>query len=130
MQTRRFTCFWKSSAQNIWKSQESKMLVDPLDLTQVQNLISKESKEKYFRYWKYFVKDQEISSLKPPTKDSLFQFLKNGWEGEKKYAASTLWTIFSCINKLLQHLYDLDLSVSLFFIKFFILEEIFNDSLF
>ena len=106
------------------------MLVDPLDLTPVQNLISKESKEKYFRYWKYYVNDQEISSLKPPTKDSLFQFLKNGWEGEKKYAASTLWTIFSCVNKLLQHLYDLDLSVSLFFIKVLILEEIFNDSLF
>ena len=44
------------------------MLVDPLDLTPVQNLISKESKEKYFRYWKYYVKDQEISSLKKSEK--------------------------------------------------------------
>lgn len=117
-------------SKNPMKSQESNMLVDPLNLTAVQNLISKESKDKYFRYWKYYVKDQEISRLKPPTKDSLFQFLKKGWEGEKKYAASTLWTIFSCINKLLQHLYDLDLSVSLFFIKFLVLGKIFNDSLF
>ena len=92
------------------------MLVNPLDLSKVQNLISKESKEKYFRYWNYYVQDQKITEQELPTKDSVFEFLKKGFEGEKKYAPSTLWTIFSCINKLLQHLYDLDLSVSLFFI--------------
>ena len=87
-----------------------------LDLTPVEGLISKESKEKYYRYWNYYVKAQEITAENPPSKESLFEYLKDGFEGKKKYAATTLWTIFSCLNKMLQHLYDMDLSVSLLFI--------------
>ena len=90
------------------------MSINPLNLAPVEGLISKESKEKYFRYWKYYVNAQEISEEKLPTKDSLFEFLKNGHEGESKYAPTTLWSIFSCINKMLKHLYDLDFSVSFF----------------
>ena len=97
----------------------NKNLVNPLDLSPVEGLISKESKDKYFRYWNYYVKSQEISMENPPTKESLFEYLKDGHEGEKKYAGTTLWTIFSCLNKMLQHLYDIDLSVSFFFIKLF-----------
>ena len=37
------------------------------------------------------------------TKEYLFKYLKDGYKVEKKYAATTLWTIFSCINKMLQH---------------------------
>jgi hypothetical protein len=100
------------------------IMVNPLDLSKVENLISKESKEKYFRYWKYYVKDQKITEQNPPTKESVFEFLKNGAEGEKKYAPTTLWTIFSCLNKLLQHLYDFEITVSLFFIKLLVFGEI------
>ena len=100
------------------------MAVNPLDLSVVDKLISKESKEKYFRYWNYYVEEQGITEENPPTKDSVFDYLKNGYEGKKKYAPTTLWTIFSCLNKLCQHLYDLDLTVSLFFNKFLVLGEI------
>ena len=90
------------------------MSINPLNLAPVEGLISNESKEKYYRYWKYYVISQEISEEKLPTKASLFDFLKDGFEGEKKYAPTTLWSIFSCINKMLKHLYDFDFSVSYF----------------
>jgi hypothetical protein len=106
------------------------MSIDPTNLAPVEKLISKESKEKYYRYWKFYVIAQEISQEKPPTKDSLFQYLKDGFEGEKKYAPTTLWSIFSCINKMLKHLYDLDFSVSFFYFNYnFSFRSDFNDSL-
>ena len=87
-------------------------MVNPLDFTQFDGLISTESKEKYFRNWTYYVKSQEISPDKIPSRDSIFEYLKDCYEGEKNYAPSTLWTVFSCLNKFCQHLYDLDFSVS------------------
>ena len=87
-----------------------KMAVNPLEIEQVVELIDTKSKAKYVRYWNLFVKEQQISQDKPPNRDLILAFLKN-CRTEKGYAPTTLWTVFSCLNKFCQHLYDMDLNV-------------------
>ena len=39
--------------------------------------------------------------------------MKECRDGPRKYAATTLWTVFSCLNKFCLHLYEINLNVSI-----------------
>ena len=86
------------------------MAVDPLDVKHISELIDPKSWPKYERYWRQFCSAQEISKEKPPTPNLVLEFLK---KIEKDYAPTTMWIIYSCLNKFCQHLYDMPLNVSL-----------------
>lgn len=92
------------------------MSVNPLSISHVTELIDEKSRTKYVKYWEKFVEAKEISEDKPPTDDIILEFLKDckeGKDGAKGYAPTTLWTVFSCLNKFCRHLYKMNLNVSL-----------------
>lgn len=90
-----------------------KMSVDPLSIDHISELVDKKSWKKYKRYWLNFCSSQELSIEKPPTPNLVLEFLKI-CQKEKEYAPTTMWTVYSCLNKFCQHLYDLQLNVSSF----------------
>lgn len=88
------------------------MSVNPLEISHLKELVDAKSWPKYERYWLSFCSDLEISQEKPPTSQHVFEFLKICRDEPRGYAPTTLWTVFSCLNKFCQHLYDLNLNVS------------------
>ena len=95
------------------------MAVDPNDIKHVSDLIDVKSKRKYERNWRDFCKTMEISRDKRPTPELIFNYLKDCRDGPKGYAPTTLWTVFSCLNKFCLYLYpDMDLNVSTYFTLF------------
>lgn len=85
------------------------MAVDPLEVSHIAEFIDAKSWSKYHRYWLQFVSAQDISKEKPATAEHVLNFLRNCRD---TYAPTTMWTIFSCLNKFCQHLYELKLNVS------------------
>ena len=81
--------------------------------------------------WKLFVEEQSITNEVRPNKDNSLAFMKECRDGPRKYAATTLWTVFSCLNKFCLHLYEINLNVSindsLIFIFFSQFTKIDND---
>ena len=81
------------------------MAVNPLEISKIVELIAETSRKKYERYWKLFCFTKEISQENPATTELVFEFLKE-CRDMKNYAPTTLWTVFSCLNKFCQHLYE------------------------
>ena len=90
------------------------MAVNPLNIFHVEELINVKSRKKYVRYWKEYCEAQEISEEKPASSETEFAFLKS-CKDEREHAPTTMWTIYSCLNKFCQLLYDLNLNVSNFY---------------
>ena len=90
------------------------MSVDPLEIGHIAESIDAKSWPKYERYWKQFCEFCEISKEKPPTSEHVLDFLKD-CRDERELAPTTMWTVFSCLNKFFQHLYDKSLNVSFSF---------------
>ena len=86
------------------------MSVNPLEISHITNFIDKKSWPKYERYLFKFCSTMDVTKENPATANLVFEFLKNI---KDKYAPTTTWKIFSCLNKFCQHLYDLNLNVSL-----------------
>ena len=87
------------------------MTVDPLEISRIADLIDAKSWPKYSRYWTMFCSTMEISKEKPPTHELILEFMKI-CKNKHEYAPTTLWTVFSCLNKFCQHKYDMTLNVS------------------
>ena len=87
------------------------MSVNPNEIQHVLDLISDCSRPKYKLYWKDYVQTQNITNEERPNKSNVMAYLKYCHE-EKDFAPTTLWSVFSCINKFCKHLYELDINVS------------------
>ena len=87
------------------------MAVNRLNISHVEELIDEKSRKKYVRYWKEYCEAQKISEEKPASSETVFAFLKSCKE-DRELAPTTMWTIYSCLNKFCQHLYDMNLNAS------------------